>query len=80
MSTALEAKKSRDENNHHRLIRLREVLAITGLSRSHVYNLATQGKFPAPLKLSERSSAWILAEVNGWINERIANRDAEVVK
>lgn len=47
----------------------------TGLSRSSVYSLAQQGKFPKPLKQSERSSAWVEDEVLEWIAERIKARD-----
>jgi prophage regulatory protein len=55
-----------------RLIRLPEVQRLTGLGRSQVYALALAGKFPAPLKLSERCSAWRETAVRAWISERIA--------
>ena len=61
-----------------RLIRLREVMTKTGLSRSYVYALSQKGQFPKPVKLSERSSAWIESEVQDWIDERIQAR-GEVV-
>ena len=60
-----------------RLIKLKEVLTITGLSRSHTYALAQRGEFPRPVKLTERSSAWVQAEVLNWIDSRIAQRDQE---
>ena len=60
-----------------KLIKLPKVMAKTGLSRSHLYALAQQGEFPKPIKLSERSSAWVESEVDGWIEERIAERDQE---
>jgi len=62
-----------------RLIKLKDVIAITGLSRSHTYALAMQGLFPKQVKLTERSSAWIESEVQGWIDTRIALRDQEAV-
>jgi prophage regulatory protein len=55
------------------------VMAITGLSRSHTYALAMQGLFPKQVKLTERSSAWVESEVQGWIDTRIALRDQEAV-
>lgn len=61
----------------NKLIKLNAVLAITGLSRSYVYALAQQDLFPKPVKLTERSSAWVEAEVQEWIEERIALRDGE---
>lgn len=60
-----------------RLIKLKEVLALTGLSRSHTYALAQRGEFPKPVKLTERSSAWVQAEVIAWIESRITQRDME---
>jgi prophage regulatory protein len=63
----------------NRLIKLSEVMALTGLSRSHTYALAKQGQFPKPIKLTERSSAWVEAEVQEWIESRISARDGEVV-
>ena len=57
------------------LLKMPEVRAKTGLSRSHLYALAQNGEFPKPLKLSERSSAWVESEVQGWIDTRIALRD-----
>jgi prophage regulatory protein len=52
-----------------RLIRLREVLAKTGRSRSAVYADPT---FPRVIKLSARASAWLEVEIDAWIAERVA--------
>jgi prophage regulatory protein len=55
-----------------RLIRLNEVLHITGLGRSTLYALALAGKFPSPIKLSSRCSAFVESEVRAWMAARIA--------
>jgi prophage regulatory protein len=49
-----------------RFIRLKEVLAICGKSRSSVYEAIKKGEFPAPIKLHGRSSAWIKSEILQW--------------
>ncbi|WP_297813525.1 AlpA family transcriptional regulator [uncultured Methylophaga sp.] len=56
------------------LIKLPEVIKLTGLSSASVYRLAAAKKFPSPIKLSPggRSSAWVAEEVQSWIDERIA--------
>lgn len=57
------------EPNEHvelRFIRLKEVLAICGKSRSSVYEAIKRGEFPAPIKLHGRSSAWIKSEILQW--------------
>ena len=60
-----------------KLIKLQTVISLTCLSRSHVYALAQQNNFPKPIKLSERSSAWVVSEVQEWIESKIQQRDEE---
>lgn len=55
-----------------RFMKLPEVMNITALSRSTIYLKASQGTFPQPIKLSERSSAWLESEIEQWIEERIS--------
>jgi prophage regulatory protein len=61
----------------NRLLKIKHVIQITGVSRSHLYALAQKGEFPKQVKLTERSSAWVESEVQGWIDSRIAQRDLE---
>lgn len=53
-----------------RIIRIREVMALTGLSRSSIYLGIKQRTFPGQLKLSVRSSGWLRSEVIDWVNTR----------
>jgi len=63
---------------NEQFIRMRELLQRVGLSRSTVYRLTDAGRFPSPIKLSERASAWRLREVEAWAAERInASRTSE---
>ncbi len=59
------------------LERLPQVKARTGLSRSEIYRRIAMGDFPAPVKLGQRASAWSKHEVDAWISQRIAQRDAK---
>lgn len=59
------------------LLRLPQVKACTGLSRSEIYRRVSAGDFPAPVKLGERASAWPEHEVAAWCEARIAARDAK---
>ena len=59
------------------LERLPRVKARTGLGRSEIYRRIAADKFPAPIKLGERASAWNAAEIDSWILARIAARDAK---
>ncbi|WP_312549880.1 AlpA family phage regulatory protein [Massilia sp.] len=53
-----------------RIIRIRDVIALTGLSRSAIYAAVKAGTFPRQVKLSARSSGWVRGEVVGWMKER----------
>lgn len=59
-----------------RLLRLREVRSITGLSHSALYLLMQQGKFPRPVKLTERAVAWPETLVAEWVRARLEAADA----
>ena len=59
----------------NRFLRLRQVLDIVGLSKSAVYARIREGSFPKAISLGGTSVAWIEAEVNSWMNARIAERD-----
>jgi len=59
-------------NEVGRFLRLPEVQRQTGLSRSQIYALAKSGRFPSPVKLSERCSAWLESAVNEWKASRVA--------
>lgn len=52
-----------------RLIRLPEVKARVGLSRSSIYLRIAEGTFPAPVRLGEKSVAWLETDIDAWIAE-----------
>ena len=52
------------------LLRTRQVLAITGLSRMTIYRLERDGQFPPRRRLGSNSVAWIDSEVTEWIAAR----------
>jgi prophage regulatory protein len=47
-----------------RLMRLNEVMEVTGLARSTVYKYVAAGQFPEPVSLGGRSVAWVGEEVD----------------
>ena len=55
-----------------RFLRMPEVLEIAGLSKPQIYLLISKGQFPKQIKLGEKSSAWLLSEIIGWMESRIA--------
>ena len=56
----------------NRMLRMHDVLAATGLSRSTIYLKMDKGEFPRGVKLGERAVAWPQADIERWIQERVA--------
>lgn len=59
------------------LLRLPDVMARTALSRSGIYDLMANGRFPNPVKIGGgRLNAWPDKEIDDWIAARLAEREA----
>ena len=61
---------------NERVLSLPEVLAVVGIKKSLLYELVGKSKFPRAICLSSRRRAWVSSEVDTWLAERIAERDA----
>ncbi len=61
------------------ILRLPEVIKITGLGRSTIYRDINLGNFPKPIKLGEKSTGWLSSDISAWIDSRIQARD-EVIQ
>jgi prophage regulatory protein len=59
------------------ILRLPEVQARTGLSRSTIYQLVARGLFPKPVHLSERRTGFVADEIEQWILSRVRDSRAE---
>lgn len=60
-----------------RFIRLPEVIEMTGRCRSSILKAAADGTMPRQVKTGGRSSAWLLSEIQAWMQEKIDQRDQE---
>ncbi|MFA6279541.1 MAG: AlpA family transcriptional regulator [Bdellovibrionales bacterium] len=56
---------------NEKIIRLREVLDRTGLSRSMAYDLIEKEQFPRPVSLGARAVGWLSSQIDAWIASRI---------
>jgi prophage regulatory protein len=56
---------------NERALRLRQVSQLTGLSRSMIYQMQAEGRFPQRIKLGERAVGWLESEVRDWLATRI---------
>lgn len=57
-----------------RLLRLAQVMDVTGLGKSKIYELQSAGDFPMRVQITAHSVGWIEEEVQNWIAGRAAAR------
>ncbi len=51
-------------------LRLPSVVRVTGLGRSTIYRLMSEGQFPRPVRLASRAVAWRRSDIDGWTATR----------
>lgn len=50
-----------------RLLRLREVIARTGMGKSTIYRKIKKGLFPAPVSVGGQSVRWRESDIDRWM-------------
>lgn len=50
------------------MMKRKDVVALTGMCYTTIYNMEKQGKFPSRRQLSPGRVAWIRSEVEAWLN------------
>ncbi|MDE0533338.1 MAG: AlpA family phage regulatory protein [Albidovulum sp.] len=68
----MEEKDSPGDAPYERLLRIGEVMRMTGLAKSTIHLKWRKGEFPSPVKLFEggRSLGWKQSEIREWIQSR----------
>jgi prophage regulatory protein len=56
------------------ILRLPEVIKITGLSRSSIYAMMDKEQFPKQVALGARAVGWLENEIREWISNRAGLR------
>jgi prophage regulatory protein len=62
-------------NSPDRIIRLKTVLARTGLSRTTLYRKMGEGTFPRQVKISVHGAGWRESAINRWIADPVSYRE-----
>jgi prophage regulatory protein len=60
-----------------RILRLPQVLNVTGLAKTKIYELQSQGNFPMRVQITSHSVGWIEHEVQAWLAHRAAARSEQ---
>ena len=63
-------------SGRNRILKLAEVETAVGLKRSIIYELIAAGSFPRPIALTPTARGWVETEVDSWLDQRVAERDA----
>jgi prophage regulatory protein len=62
---------------NHRILRLPQVCAMTGLGRSMIYQMEAEERFPRRVNIGVRAVGWVESEVQEWLRRRIDSRRAQ---
>jgi prophage regulatory protein len=60
------------KNLQHKLLRLPEVKATTGLSKSSIYARISGGTFPKQIPIGPRLVVWVESDIQKWITEQVS--------
>lgn len=55
-----------------KVLRLKSVQDTTGLSRSSIYLMMRDGRFPKSISLGARSIGWLESDIQSWIESRMS--------
>jgi prophage regulatory protein len=58
-------------HNPIKLLRLPQVMEMTGLRKTKIYELHAEGAFPQRVKITGHSVGWVEAEVQAWLARRV---------
>ena len=61
-------------------LRFRDVIAKTGVARISIYRAISRGEFPPQVKLSDRTAAFVEAEVSAVLAARVAGQSPDQIR
>lgn len=56
-----------------KIVRLPSVMEVTGLSRSTIYKMISEQRFPTSVRLGQRSVGWLETDIAEWVESRITS-------
>lgn len=55
-----------------KFLRRSQVEEVTGLSRSSIYAMMADGRFPRQRRIGKRAVAWPQSEIEEWMRDRLS--------
>jgi len=62
------------------MLRLAQVINLTGLGKTKIYELQGEGRFPMRVKITAHAVGWVEDEVQAWLAQRVAASASLVTK
>ena len=62
--------------NENRIIRLRELKILTGLSAATIWRKEKESTFPKRRRISKRAVGWMHDEISQWISGRTTTKES----
>ena len=59
-----------------RALRIKGVKEKVGLGQTRIEYMVRHGTFPQPIKIGQRAKAWLEDEIDEWLRQRVAERNA----
>ena len=53
-----------------KLLKLKDVIEMTSLSKASIYRQVKAGTFPDPIRVGPRAVAWVVSELESWIEDK----------
>lgn len=50
------------------MLRMNEVVEVTGLSRATIYRYIKKGRFPKQFQMTDRTTGFRTSEINAWLD------------
>jgi prophage regulatory protein len=63
-----------------RIVRLPEILALTGATKASIYNWLRSGRFPRQLKMGPKAVGWRWTDVKAWLDANGLSADSDASK
>ncbi|MDE2842365.1 MAG: AlpA family phage regulatory protein [Chloroflexota bacterium] len=50
------------------MLRIADVLEVVGVSRSTLYKMIADGRFPRPMRVGQRAARWRQSDIQRWMD------------
>jgi prophage regulatory protein len=76
---AVASRSRRDDMSTTKLLGIDELRPAKGIlySKPHIWRKIREGSFPSPIRLGENRIAFVEAEIDAWIEAKVAERDSK---